>query len=57
MDQQTSQQAALDTDALANTPCEHDPYDYVIVPGFVRAAALPAIHETYPQIEIGRAHV
>lgn len=50
VDQQTSKSAALDTDALANTPCGHDPYDYVIVPGFVRAAALPAIHETYPEI-------
>ena len=51
VDQQTSKSAALDTDALANTPCGHDPYDYVIVPGFVRAAALPAIHETYPEID------
>ncbi len=50
VDQQTSKSAALDTDALANTPCGHDPYDYVVVPGFVRAAALPAIHETYPEI-------
>jgi SM-20-related protein len=41
---------ALDTDALANTAREHDPYDYVIVPGFVKADALPAIHETYPEI-------
>ena len=51
VDQQTSKSTALDTDALANTPCGHDPYDYVIVPGFVRAAALPAIHETYPEID------
>ncbi|CAN0589308.1 unnamed protein product, partial [Laminaria digitata] len=33
--QQNLPPVALDTDALANTPCEHDPYDYVIVPGFV----------------------
>lgn len=51
MAQQTSPSVALDTDALANTPRERDPYDYVIVPGFVRAEALPAIHETYPDID------
>lgn len=42
---------ALDTAALARTACEHDPYDYVIVPGFVRSDALPAIHDSYPEIE------
>lgn len=51
MAQQTSPTVALDTDALANTPRERDPYDYVIVPGFVRAEALPGIHETYPEID------
>ncbi|MAI49678.1 MAG: hypothetical protein CMM16_03815 [Rhodospirillaceae bacterium] len=50
MAQQTFLPVALDTDALANTPRESDPYNYVIVPGFVRANALPAIHETYPEI-------
>ena len=44
-------QTALDTAALAATARECDPYDYVIVPGFVRAAALPAIHDSYPEIE------
>ena len=38
------------TAALAGTPCLHDPYDHVIVPGFVRRDALPAIHDTYPDI-------
>lgn len=41
----------LDTAALAATPLERDPYDYVIVPGFVRKDALPAIHDAYPEIE------
>lgn len=50
MAQQNLSPVALDTDALGRTPCEHDPYDYVIVPGFVRAEALPAIHDTYPEI-------
>lgn len=47
----SSPSPALDTAALAATPCEHDPYDYVIVPGFVRSEALPAIHESYPAID------
>lgn len=50
VDTQTSSPAALDTAALAGTPCLHDPYDHVIVPGFVRRDALPAIHDTYPDI-------
>lgn len=41
----------LDTAALAAAVREHDPYEYVIVPGFVRAHGLPAIHDTYPEIE------
>mgnify|MGYP001209815108 CR=1 FL=1 len=48
---QTPSTVALDTDALANTPRESDPYNYVIVPGFVRKDALPAIHDTYPEID------
>lgn len=51
MAQQTLPSAALDTDALAATPRERDPYDYVIVPGFVRADALPGIHADYPEID------
>lgn len=48
MDQITAPLDALDFDALAATPLQRDPYDHVIVPGFVRAAALPAIHDAYP---------
>jgi SM-20-related protein len=51
VDTSSSPQTALDTDALAGTVRERDPYDYAIVPGFVRAAALPAIHDSYPDIE------
>ena len=51
MDTSSSPQTALDTVALAGTVRERDPYDYVIVPGFVRAGALPAIHDSYPDIE------
>lgn len=51
MIQTPNRSTALDTDALAGTTCEHDPYDYVIVPGFVHSNALSAIHETYPDID------
>jgi len=51
VDISSSPETALDTDALAGTVPERDPYDYVIVPGFVRAGALPAIHDSYPEIE------
>ena len=43
--------AALDTARLAATARARDPYDYLIVPGFVRAAAIPAIHDAYPDID------
>lgn len=42
--------AALDLDALRATPLQRDPFDHVIVPGFVRAEALPAIHADFPAI-------
>jgi SM-20-related protein len=51
VDTPSSPQTALDTAALADTVRERDPYDYAIVPGFVRADALPAIHDSYPDIE------
>ena len=43
--------AALDYGALAATPCNREPYEHVIVPGFVRQTALAAIHEAYPEID------
>ncbi|MDA0662499.1 MAG: 2OG-Fe(II) oxygenase [Proteobacteria bacterium] len=51
METSSHSQSALDTAALAATVRESDPYDYAIVPGFVRAAALPAIHDSYPEVE------
>lgn len=41
----------LDVAALARTPLQRDPFPYVIVPAFVRASALEAIHAAYPKIE------
>lgn len=51
MDQVSPPHDALDYAALAATPCEHEPFDHVIVPGFVRRDALPAIHTDYPAID------
>lgn len=50
MAQLDPQQDVFDFAALAGTPCRRDPYDHVIVPGFVRAEAIPAIHADYPEI-------
>src|SRR5262249_46801309 len=37
--------------ALEATPLERDPFDYVIVPGFVRPEARTAINADYPRID------
>lgn len=42
--------AALDYAALAGAVRQTDPYDHVIVPGFVRRGALAGIHDAYPEI-------
>jgi hypothetical protein len=41
----------LDLTALEATPLEHEPFDYVIVPGFVRPEARTAINADYPRID------
>jgi hypothetical protein len=41
----------LDLDRLAGTKLETDPYPYLIVPGFLGAAACKAVQEDYPEIE------
>jgi len=43
--------SALDIDALANTARRRNPYDYVIVPRFVKPEALPSINSSYPKIK------
>jgi hypothetical protein len=42
---------ALDLAALGATPLIHEPFPYLIVPGFVRAEALAAVHADYPRID------
>jgi SM-20-related protein len=40
----------FDLGALEATPLSRDPYDFLIVPGFVRSGALAAINRDYPKI-------
>lgn len=40
----------LDLDRLRAAPLEHEPFDFVVVEGFVRAAALPAILADFPRV-------
>ena len=41
----------LDLDAFQATALAHDPYDYLIVPGFLKREALGAINADYPKID------
>lgn len=41
----------FDLARLAATPLARDPYDHVIVPGFVTAAGLEAIHRDFPVLD------
>ena len=41
----------FDLNAFKSTPLQHDPYDFIIVPGFVKAEALDAVNRDYPRIE------
>ena len=45
--------AHLQMDKLASAKIETEPYEYVIVPGFLNAASLKRINETYPPINQG----
>ncbi len=38
----------LDIDRLRRTPLQADPYDYIVVPGFLKKEALKRVVETYP---------
>jgi len=40
----------LDFDAFAATPLARDPYDHIVVPGFVRAEAFDAVLADFPAI-------
>lgn len=40
----------LDLDRLRTTPLRRDPFDFVVVDGFVRAEALPAVLADFPAV-------
>lgn len=42
---------AIDLDAFRTLPLQRDPFDYVIVPGFVRADVRDAVNRDFPTIE------
>lgn len=41
----------LDLDRLRSTPVTADPFPHLIVPGFLKADALPSINADYPKID------
>ena len=41
----------LDLDKLASTPLATDPYEFVVVPGFLPPASLARVRDSYPAIE------
>lgn len=45
-----SEQPILDIDALRRAPLRNDPFQYVIVPGFIGDAALGGINADFPDI-------
>ena len=42
---------AIDLAALRNTPMATEPFDHIVVPGFVRSEALPAVSQDFPAID------
>lgn len=44
--------STLDLEALEQAALQHDPCDFIVVPGFVKADALEAINRDYPQIDL-----
>lgn len=42
--------AVLDVDAFQKTPLNRDPFEYVIVPGFLKREAKPSLDADYPQV-------
>ena len=44
--------AILDFEALDRAPLQKDPCDFVVVPHFVRSAALAELNRDFPSIEV-----
>ena len=45
--------APLDLERFGAMPLQREPFDFIIVPGFLRDQALPAIEEDFPEITKG----
>jgi hypothetical protein len=43
--------SVCDLDRLNAAPLSKDPYDHILVPGFIRKEKLAAIHRDYPQVD------
>ncbi|WP_119677747.1 2OG-Fe(II) oxygenase [Indioceanicola profundi] len=46
----------IDLDKFRTTPLSADPYDHLVVPGFIRAEAREAIHKDYPEVATPGSH-
>ncbi|MCB1687624.1 MAG: 2OG-Fe(II) oxygenase [Halioglobus sp.] len=46
----------INIDALRATPLQTDPYDYLVVPEFLRAGALESVNRDYPAIDTAANH-
>ncbi len=46
----------LDMERFVATPLSRDPFDYVIVPGFIRAEAVGAVSDAFPIIDRGGSY-
>lgn len=42
----------VNLDTFINTPLKTDPFPYLVLPGFVKADALPAINNSFPHIDV-----
>jgi hypothetical protein len=42
--------AVLDLELFRNTPLTREPFDFLVVPGFVKASTLEAINSDYPNV-------
>jgi hypothetical protein len=40
----------LDYDAFDAAPLRHDPFEFIVVPGFIRSDALEQLHRDFPEI-------
>ncbi|MBM3540634.1 MAG: 2OG-Fe(II) oxygenase [Alphaproteobacteria bacterium] len=47
---------ALDLDRLNGTPLTRDPFEFIIVPGFLKAEAIPALHADFPKVKRPGSH-